>query len=109
MRTVIRLIAQLLGFLAFVIILVSGYNFSAPFSLELFTPLLAKAVLGSALFWLLSIIIGDIIIKGVMEDIERKNLEPLEGGLEQRMHEAKGKEPVSVQKRDVNVQYMDDK
>ncbi len=107
MRKVVLLIARLLGFLAFVIILISGYDFSMSFTLENFAPLLFKSVLGALLFGLLSIIIGDIIIKGVMEDIERKQLEPLEGGIEQRMHEAKAKEPVAVIKRDINVQYKD--
>ena len=41
-------------------------------------------------------IIGDIVIRGIVEDIDAEKLDPLEGGLEQRISEEKKKKRVFI-------------
>ncbi len=96
-----------LSFGVFLILFVVGYDFMVEPSFDLLFPVLVKALLGAFLFGICLIVIADIIIKGVVSDIATHNLEPLEGGLEQRLHEIKKQKDVNVVKKDVNVVYKE--
>jgi hypothetical protein len=85
-----------LAYSAFILIFLAGYDFGGRFTLETVTPLILRALLGAVLFWFSGIIIGDIIIRGIVEDIDLDKLEPLEGELEQRIDEEKRKKRVVI-------------
>jgi hypothetical protein len=92
MRYWIKKGAFLLGGFVFFVILLSNLIGSDPFDLNYLVPALIRAVLGGALFWFAGFILGDIVFKGVLNDIDendKSNL--LEGGLIQQMHMEKEK------------------
>lgn len=103
MKEAVKIVSKLLAFLVFVTIFIVGYQFDKPFSMDLVWPLIFKGVVGAALFGIGGLIIGDIIIKGVIEDIDNEKLEPLEGGFEQRIHDMKRKQRVSIVERELHV------
>ena len=79
--------AFLLGTTVFFIILLTSLIGLDPLNPIHLIPAIIKAVLGGALFWFTGFILGDIVFKGVMTDIDsndKNNL--LEGGLVQRIH-----------------------
>ena len=102
MRNAVKQISVLLGLIAFFLIIASGYNYSRAFILEENITLLLRALFGGMFFGFFGLIVGDIIIKGVIEDIDTEKLEPLEGGMEQRLYETKKKQKVSIVEKDVN-------
>lgn len=79
--------AFLLGATVFFIIFLTSLIGLDPFNPQHLIPAILKAVLGGALFWFTGFILGDIVFKGVLTDIDetdKNNL--LEGGLVQRIH-----------------------
>lgn len=102
MRKILTTISRFLGFLVFFILFFSGYDFGAPFDLVIHYPLILRSAAGAILFWFATLIVGDIILKGIIADIEKDKLEPLMGGFEQRLHDEKQKERVKVIKKTVN-------
>ena len=103
MKEAVKQVAKLLAFLVFLTIFLVGYPFGEAFTIELFVPVLVKAIVGATLFGIGGIIIGDIIIKGVVEDIDSENLEPLEGGFEQQIHTAKQQQRVGIVEREIEI------
>jgi hypothetical protein len=85
----IKRIASILAIATFFVLLLLGLVSSQSFSWEAFAPAFVRAFAGAALFWIVGIIIGDIVLKGVITDIEidQKNL--IEGGLLQQVHAIK--------------------
>ena len=79
------------------------YPFDLPFSVDILCPIIFKATIGAALFKIGGLIIGDIILKGVVEDIDSTELEPLLGGFEQRIHDIKQKQRVTIVERQLNI------
>ncbi|MDR0304171.1 MAG: hypothetical protein LBH98_05305 [Chitinispirillales bacterium] len=86
---------------AFILIFLSGYDFSGTFTIESITPLILKSLFGAVLFWFSGIIIGDILVRGIIEDVDVNSLDVLEGGLEQRIAEEKKKNRVEIVDKDL--------
>ncbi len=103
MKEAVKQVAKLLAFMVFLTIFLVGYPFGQAFSIELLIPVLIKASVGAVLFGIGGIIIGDIIIKGVVEDIDSDKLEPLEGGFEQQIHTAKRQQRVGIVEREIEI------
>ncbi|MGM0461831.1 MAG: hypothetical protein ACQEQ4_05360 [Fibrobacterota bacterium] len=57
---------------------------------------LIRAVLTGIVFWIVAFIVSDIIIKGVVEDINDDDLDPFEGGMEQHIYNQKKNRHVEV-------------
>jgi hypothetical protein len=100
MTVAVRSFSLFLAYAAFILIFLAGYDFAGTFTLESITPLILKSLFGAVLFWLSGMIIGDIVIRGIVEDIDAEKLEPLEGGFEQRIAEEKKKIHVSIADRE---------
>lgn len=84
--------AMLLGISVFFIILLLSMLGLDPMRPEHLVPALLKALLGGALFWFTGFILGDIIFKAVLTDIDEKDTSNLlEGGLVQRIYTEKEK------------------
>jgi len=82
--------AFFLGVMVFFIILLTSMIGLDPMNPMHLVPAIIKAVFGGALFWFTGFILGDIVFKGVLSDIDendKNNL--LEGGLVQRIHSEK--------------------
>jgi len=109
MKEAVKQVAKLLAFLVFLTIFLVGYPFGEAFTIDLLIPVLIKAIVGATLFEIGGIIIGDIIIKGVVEDIDSENLEPFEGGFEQQIHEAKRQQRVGIVERDIEIKKQSTK
>jgi len=107
MKEAVKQVARLVAILVFITIIVVGYRFDLPLTMELLVPLLFKAFVGASLFWIGGLITGDIIVKGIVEDIDADSLEPLQGGFEQRIHDAKRKQRVSIVERQFHVNKHD--
>ncbi len=101
MKEAAKKVAYLIAFLVFITIFMVTYRFNEPFSMELMLPVILKALIGAVLFGIGGLIIGDIVIKGVIEDIDNDKLEPLEGGFEQRIHDFKKRQRVSIVEREL--------
>jgi len=85
--SVIRVLAKILGFLAFFVVFFS--NLPSEHFMEL--PILVKALLmgmsAGMLFWLIGFILGDIIFKGLVASIQTDTVDVVEGGILQRVHD----------------------
>jgi hypothetical protein len=92
-----------LAYAAFILVFLAGYDFTGTFTLESITPLILKALFGAVLFWFSGIIIGDIMMRGIVEDIDAEKLEPLEGGFEQRIADEKKKKRVAIIDRQIII------
>jgi len=101
MGNAVKSFSAFLACLAFLFIFFSGYDFVGPFTVENIAPIIFRSALGGILFWLSGMIIGDIVLRGIVEDIDNEKLDPLEGGFEQRIAEEKGKKRVTIVDRDI--------
>jgi len=101
MTGAVKSFSTFLACMAFLFIFFSGYDFAGTFTVETIAPIIFRATLGAILFWLSGMIIGDIVLRGIVEDIDGENLDPLEGGFEQRIAEEKGKKKVVIVDRDL--------
>jgi hypothetical protein len=99
MHNILKKISALLGYIVFFALVFSGYDFGTPFDIITIYPLIFRAILGAVIFWFATLIVGDIIIKGVVSDIEKSDLEPLEGGFEQQIFAEKSKNKIKVIKK----------
>jgi hypothetical protein len=84
----IKRIAFLMGTIAFFIILFVGLDPDDPFAAGSVLAAFSRALLGGAMFWFVGIIIADIVLKGIVEDIEQEHIPEYEGGLLQRVGDA---------------------
>lgn len=90
----IRRIAFLLGTVTFFVLFFVGLDTDDPFAVASVLMAFSRAVLGGAIFWFAGIIIADIVLKGIVEDIEEEHIPQYEGGLLQRVGDAhKGMRP----------------
>lgn len=92
----IRRCARIVAFLVFFLVFFMGIDPANPFDAGTASMAFLRALLGGALFWFAGFVIGDIVLKGVVEDIEHDKLEELEGGIVQRIRETKEREPVNT-------------
>lgn len=104
MKKAIGRFGTFLGYIAFLLVIFAGYKFTAPFSLDWGLPLLFKALFAAFLAWLGGVIVGDIMMKGVVDDIDREALNPSDGGIEQRIVEAKAEGRVILKEEKLPVE-----
>ena len=81
----IKKIAMLLGMTVFFMVFVFSLMGGHEYSLQTLSLSLVRAVVGASLAWVVGIVIADILLKGVLSDIENDQKVLLEGGLLQRM------------------------
>ncbi|MBD3315538.1 MAG: hypothetical protein GF344_07100 [Chitinivibrionales bacterium] len=85
----IKRLANILAVSAFFVIFFAGINPVNPFDMLAALAVMLRGVLGASLFWFGGFVIGDIILKGVVEDIPDETIDVLEGGMLQRVRESK--------------------
>lgn len=84
----IRKTAMLLGYTVFFGVLFFNLSSRAdPFNFGTLILCIIKALIGGGLFWFAGYILGDIMFKGVLTDLETEDSSMLEGGLIQRINE----------------------
>jgi len=79
-----------------------------PFESSNFIPALVKAFCGASLFWFAGFILGDILFKGVLSDIDYDKANLLEGGLLQQITQKQG-QPVPDTHKDLHLKSQEDK
>ena len=82
----IKRFASIVCLAAFFILLFSGMASSGQFSWGSFIPACARAFGGAALLWIVGIVVADILVKGIITDIEIDRKCIVEGGLLQQVH-----------------------
>ena len=85
----IKKVSLICAFLVFIIVLLSGIDFEDILDEANAIAALSKALCSAIGMWLVSMIICDIIFKGITNDISNKDLDISEGGLIQRISEVK--------------------
>ena len=85
--------AMVLSCIAFFVVLVAGINSNDPFNTYGLIIASLRGLLAAFVFWLLGFVVGDIILKGVLEDLHVDRIDPLEGGVVQHFHDQKVKQP----------------
>jgi len=84
----IKKAAMLLGYTVFFgVLFISLASSDDPFDFGSLIMCIIKALVGGGLFWFTGYILGDIIFKGVLTDLEVEKTGMLEGGLIQRINE----------------------
>lgn len=84
----IRKTAMLMGYTVFFgVLFFSLADSSDPFDLGSLIMCIVKALIGGGVFWFTGYILGDIIFKGILTDLEVDKANLLEGGLVQRINE----------------------
>lgn len=90
----IKKITTLIAFSIFFIVFFCGIDLHDPFNEHTLLMALLKGGSGAVIFWFATFIIRDIILKGVVEDIPESELDELEGGLIQRILNAKKEDTI---------------
>jgi cytochrome b subunit of formate dehydrogenase len=85
----IRRLAHILAVTAFFVVFFAGIDPVEPFHAVRASMAFVRAALAASLFWFGGFVIGDIVVKGVVEDIPEEAIDELEGGMLQRVREAK--------------------
>jgi hypothetical protein len=87
----IRKFGKILGLTAFFILFFIGMASSGQVTWGTLLPACARALGGAVLFWIVGIVVADILVKGIITDIDidRKGL--VEGGLLQQVHSIRRK------------------
>lgn len=87
----IKRFASLLGISAFFVLLFTGTISSGQFSWESLLPAFARAFGGAALLWIVGIVVADILVKGIITDIDIDRKDLIDGGLLQQVHTIRAK------------------
>lgn len=90
----IKKISRIVALLVFFIIFFCGIDIDDPFNGNAALVSFIKAFCGAALFWMTAFVICDIILKGAVEDIPKEEIEVLDGGIIQRIHEKQNEDKV---------------
>jgi hypothetical protein len=98
----IKRFAVMIGVAAFFSVFFFSIAGRDPFELSNFIPALIKAFCGASLFWFAGFILGDILFKGVLSDIDYNKENLLEGGLVQQITQKQGK-LIPDTSRDLNM------
>lgn len=85
----IKKLARILAWAAFFGVFLAGIDFADPLNPTAALLSLAKAGAAAFLFWLMGYILGDIIIKGLVDTLEAEEVSLAEGGLVQRIRDEK--------------------
>ncbi|MFW5784992.1 MAG: hypothetical protein ACOCW1_02295 [Chitinispirillaceae bacterium] len=78
--------ARIMAAGAFVITLLVCYDYVDPYSIGTALSAVIKASVSGVLFWFAGLIISDIILKGLVSDIQPDSEHLVEGGLLQRIY-----------------------
>ena len=81
----IKKLARLVAWGAFFGVFIAGIDFADPLDPAAALLALAKAGVAAFLFWLMGYILGDIIIKGLVDTLEADAVPLDEGGMMQRI------------------------
>ncbi|MBD3420604.1 MAG: hypothetical protein GF398_10855 [Chitinivibrionales bacterium] len=82
--------AALLGSgLVFFLVLLAGIDYANLFDETILIPVLLKAVISGCLTWIVCYIIGDIVFKGLLEEVSRRRPCDVDEGLLQRVKDEK--------------------
>jgi len=87
----IKKFAAIVGMTAFFVLFVMTIAGYGDFSWEAVTWALIRALTGAALFWVVGIVVADILFKGIISDMESDRNCLVEGGLVQQVHMIKEK------------------
>lgn len=74
-------IAQIVSLFVFFTLLLVGIFSAEEFSLAILPLIALKAFIGYVIFWLIGIVISDIMVKAILQSMEDKKYEEWEGGL----------------------------
>jgi hypothetical protein len=85
-----------LGVLSFFLIFIIGVDPENLFDLPTLMRAFVKGCCGLALFWFCGIVMGDIVFKGIVNEMQEEKFENLEGGFLQRFIEVKNKDSLKV-------------
>jgi hypothetical protein len=94
----IKKFAYIIALICFFILFFNGIDFGDPFNIQILLKAFIKAFCGGILLWFVGFIIGDITLKGVLEDVPENDLDEIEGGLIQRIHDSKSETAVMDKK-----------
>jgi hypothetical protein len=89
LRQWIKTSAWILAGCAFFAVLLVSIDPSDPFNLDVTVPALLKALASALLFWLLGYIVGDVVLKGLVESVTVEEIPAYEGGLIQQVRDEK--------------------
>ena len=81
MRIISRRIAQVLSLFIFFVLLLVGIFSKETFSFMHLPIIVLKAFIGYVIFWLIGIVISDIVLKAILTSVEDQKIETWEGGL----------------------------
>lgn len=79
-------LARIMAAGAFVVTLLVCYDYVDPYSIGTALSAVIKACISGALFWFAGLIISDILLKGLVSDIQPDPEHLVEGGLLQRIY-----------------------
>ena len=100
MKFWIKRLAAIEAIFDFFIVLFTGLNPVDPFNTTVLIWALGKASLAAFFLWIAGIIMGDVILKGVVEDIAPGDIEKLDDGLMQHVRVAKNKPQLEIVRPD---------
>jgi hypothetical protein len=86
----IKKIASLLAMTVFFMLLIFSVAGGNEYTLQLISLSLIRALVGASLAWVVGIVIADILLKGLLGDIEGDRKALMEGGLLQRIQSMRG-------------------
>jgi len=87
----IKRISALLGISTFFMLFLIGMVSSHCISWEALAGAFGHALTGGVLFWIIGIVVADILLKGILSDVEVDKQYLLDGGLLQQMQVIKDK------------------
>jgi hypothetical protein len=85
----IKKFARIVGIVCFFIVFFTTLDYSRPFELDVLLWSLGEGLAAAAMFWFVGFIIGDMMFKGIVEDVRTEDVDELEGGLMQRVRETR--------------------
>jgi len=84
----IKKLARMLGWSTFFLIFLTNLNPDNLLDHAIVMGAIFKGIAGACLFWFVGYIIGDVVFKGVIEDIKSDNIDLIDGGILQRIGES---------------------
>ena len=85
----IRKCARFLSLFTLIILFAVGIDPGDPFNVHEIVASLLRAIAAASVVWLIGFIIGDMLFKGIIEDIDYRSIDIYEGGLLQRIHDVR--------------------
>jgi len=85
----IKKFARIVGIISFFTIFFATLDMSNPLNIYTMTLAFIKGIAAAVLFWFAGFVIGDIVFKGVVEDVPKEEIDELEGGILQRVRQTR--------------------